>query len=56
MERCRKSIDILVKEIGIDADTAYKSLLFTALLTDLHPEDEEVVNIILQDCGIEVRA
>lgn len=52
-KRCRKSIFILRNEIGINAETAYAMLLMTAALMDLDPEDKEVVNIILQDCGME---
>ena len=32
---------------------AYAMMLMTATLMDLHPEDDEVVHLILQDCGIE---
>lgn len=35
-------------------EIAYAQMLMTALLMDLHPEDEEVVQIILEDCGMEV--
>ena len=50
---CRKSIFLLRNEIGVSAETAYAMLLMTAALMDLYPEDEEVVNIILKDCGLE---
>ena len=32
---------------------AYAMMVMTAALMDLRPEDERVVHIILQDCGIE---
>lgn len=51
--KCRKSIRILMHEIGVDIETAYAMILMTAAMMDLRPEDDEVVHIILQDCGIE---
>lgn len=52
-KKCRKSIKRIVEEIGASIETAYAMLLMTALLMDLRPEDDEVVRIILHDCGIE---
>lgn len=52
-KRCRDSIRTLVGEVGMSADIAYAMMLMTATLMDLHPEDDEVINIILKDCGIE---
>ena len=52
-KHCRKSIKRLVSEIGMSVETAYAMMLMIAMLMDLHPEDDEVVHIILQDCGIE---
>lgn len=52
-KRCRKSILRLVDEIGASVETAYAMMLMTAMLMDLQPDDDEVVHIILQDCGIE---
>ena len=52
-KRYRNSIKRIVNEIGASVDTAYGMMLMTAALMDLHPEDETVVHIILQDCGIE---
>jgi len=52
-KKCRKSIKRIVEEVGASIETAYAMLLMTALLMDLRPEDDEVVRIILQDCGIE---
>ena len=53
-KKCRKSLHLLVNEIGVSIETAYAMMLMTATLMDLHLEDDEVVNIILKDCGIEV--
>lgn len=53
-KHCRKSIHTLINEIGVSVETAYAMMLMTSTLMDLNPEDDEVVNIILKDCGIEV--
>ena len=53
-KRCRESIRTLVNEIGRSVETAYAMMLMTAALMDLKPEDEEVIHIILEDCGVEV--
>ena len=53
-KKCRKGIKTLVNEIGVSVETAYAMMLMTAMFMDLYPEDEEVVEIILKDCGIEV--
>ena len=50
---CRKSINLLVNEVGVDAETAYNMMRMTAALMDLRPEDDEVVQMILKDCGVE---
>ena len=52
-KRCRKSLHILMDEVGIGVETAYAMMLMTATLMDLKPEDDEVVDIILKDCGVE---
>lgn len=52
-KRCRQSIRTLTNEIGVSVETAYAMMLMTATLMDLRPEDDQVVHIILQDCGIE---
>ena len=51
-KRCHKNIDRIVNVIGASVETAYAMMLMTATLMDLHPEDERVVDIILEDCGI----
>ena len=53
-KNCRDSLRVLMNEIGVSVETAYAMMLMTASLMDLHPSDEEVVNMILKDCGIEV--
>ena len=53
-KECRRSIKRLTEEVGMSIEIAYAQMLMTALLMDLHPEDEEVVHIILEDCGVEV--
>lgn len=50
---CRKTISRLIEEIGVDSETAYKMILMTSALMDLKPEDEKVLSLILQDCGLE---
>lgn len=51
--KCRKNIHTIVNEIGASEETAYAMMLMTATLMDLRPEDDEVLHIILQDCGVE---
>ena len=53
-QKCRKSIRILANEVGMSAEVAYSQMLITAALMDLRPEDDAVVYMILQDCGLEV--
>ena len=50
---CWKSLRRIADEVGASIETAYAMMLMTATLMDLRPEDDEVVHIILQDCGIE---
>ena len=49
---CRKNINRIVHNIGVSVETAYAMMLLTATLMDLHPEDEQVSDMILEDCGI----
>lgn len=51
--KCRKNIHTIVNEIGASEETAYAMMLMAATLMDLRPEDDEVLHIILQDCGVE---
>lgn len=52
-KNCRKSIHRIVSDVGTSVETAYAMMLMTATLMDLHPEDEKVLHMILQDCGVE---
>ena len=51
-KNCRKNILLLMNEIGVGPETAYAMMLMTAMLMDLRPEDDEVADMILKDCGI----
>ena len=51
-KNCRRSIRILSHEIGVSMETAYAMMLMTALLMDLRPDDDEVLETILEDCGV----
>ena len=53
-KKCRDGIKTLVNEIGMSVETAYAMMLMASTLMDLRPEDERVIHIILQDCGVEV--
>lgn len=48
----RKNIKRIVNAIGVSVETAYAMMLLTATLMDLQPEDTEVSDMILEDCGI----
>lgn len=50
-ENCRKSISRITRATGTSIETAYAMMLMTALLMDLHPEDDEVAEMIIEDCG-----
>ena len=50
---CRQALKRIADETGASIETAYAMMLMTATLMDLRPEDGEVLEIILQDCGIE---
>lgn len=52
-KRFRNGIRTLQDNIGTSVETSYAMMLMTAALMDLSPDDERVVHIILQDCGIE---
>lgn len=51
-KNCRKQIKRLISAVGMSVETAYAMMLMTAALMDLRPEDDQVVDIILEDCGI----
>ena len=47
----QKAVTQITTSTGMDEHDAYAMLLLTAALMDLHPDDDEVVAMILQDCG-----
>ena len=51
-KKCRKNINRIVNAIGASVETTYAMMLMTAMLMDLRPEDDEVADMILEDCGI----
>lgn len=51
-KECRRQIQRLISAVGMSAETAYAMMLMTAALMDLRPEDDKVVDIVLEDCGI----
>ncbi len=51
-KKCRKNIHRLVDSVGMGLETAYAMMLMTATLMDLDPGDDEVADMILEDCGI----
>ena len=51
-KNCRKQIKRLISAVGMSVETAYAMMLMTTALMDLRPEDDQVVDIILEDCGI----
>lgn len=56
-EACRRSVERITSVTGAEPDAAYRTMLLTAVMTDLHPEDEKVVEIILDGyCAMGVTA
>ena len=53
---CRRNIRRLTECIGVSAETAYAMMLMTSALMDLNPWDEDVVAMILEDCGLSPEA
>lgn len=51
-KECKKSIRKLMALTGMSIETAYSMMLMNAALMDLRPEDDRVVEMILEDCGI----
>ena len=49
----RKPISILMNRLGVDEETAYAMLLMASLMTDLSPNDDRVIEIILKDCHVD---
>lgn len=50
--RYKKNVDRIVSAIGASPETAYAMILLTATLMDLRPDDDSIVDMILEDCGI----
>lgn len=46
------NVSKIMQYIKTDADTALATILMTATLMDLNPDDPRVADIILDDCGI----
>lgn len=42
----------IMDNVPVDEGTAYSMILMTAALMDLRPDDEQVVDMILEDCGV----
>lgn len=55
-KRYSKNIKRLMDMLTTDAETAFAMMVMTATLMDMNPDDEEVVEMILTDCNVEVRA
>ena len=53
---CRKNIRKLTAMLNTDPETAYAMMILTAVLTDLSPDDDRIIEMILMDCNVEVRA
>ena len=51
-KNCRKNISRITNATGASAETAFAMMQMTALLMDLRPEDDQVADMILEDCGI----
>jgi len=49
---CRKNINRIMNATGASVETAYAMMLLTATLMDLRPEDDDVADMILEDCGV----
>lgn len=49
---CRKFVSLLASLLGVGEETAYTMMLFTAALTDLSPDDEEVFRILLRNSAV----
>ena len=51
-EKCRRNLNRITALTRVGVETAYAMMLMTAMLMDLRPEDDEVAEMILEDCGI----
>ena len=50
-ERCEPNARRLVHRMGVNEDEAYAMMLLTAVLMDLNPDDDAVIEMILRDSG-----
>ena len=50
-ERCEPNARRLVRRMGVNEDEAYAMMLLTAVLMDLDPDDDAVIEMILRDSG-----
>lgn len=50
-KKCKKSVRRISEIVRTDEETAYAMVLMTALLMDLRPDDDEVLEMVLKDCG-----
>ena len=50
-ERCEPNAKRLVRRMGVNEDEAYAMMLLTAVLMDLDPNDDAVIEMILRDSG-----
>lgn len=53
-EPCRQSIQTVSEKIGVDHKIAYAMLSLEAVLYDMRPSDEQVLEMLLEDyapCG-----
>ena len=50
-ENSKGSIQRLMRETGASAEEAYAMMLMASILTDLSPNDDEVIALIIRDCG-----
>lgn len=51
-KNCKRSVRRIMSAVGMSEETAYSMILMTAALMDLHPDDPQVVDLVLEDCGI----
>lgn len=53
-EACSRLTRRIRDAVPVSEETAYKMILMTAALMDLRPDDDRVVDMILEDCGVGV--
>ena len=50
-EARRRMTRRIMNKVPVSEETAYSMILMTAALMDLRPDDDQVVDMILEDCG-----